>query len=402
MNQLTEEQEEIREVFKGSIKEHVYIVEYPGFISNEKKALNTLNGEEEILSGLKKTGKIEFSPRSEDVYAHSLSGVIKEGCLSLVLSENGNCYKTTTTCVFPSIFDFQYQLNPETEKTLLSILEILKKRNGRDVEQINKLLFQLDTKEKELLPPPVFSTRNSPFQLNTKQTVFVQRKKHSHVFSFKDVPPSKCKEIETTFKEDLEILKKVFKQRPICTKIYIKETLPKIEESVLKELLPLISFYYKNGPWRSCWVLIGIEPEKNTEMMIYQTVMTHGLETLPDIGNPVFRTTQRNIFDGIFLSRYSHLLQYCDITSPSLTSLLNQQCTRKDPHLIDGWYPKGTKKKIKEKIKEQILSILRNVDLKTVEKQHHKEITAFLFHNGGDLTDIRKRESDVFELLEKD
>lgn len=63
----------------------------------------------------------------------------------------------------------------------------------------------------------------------------------------------------------------LFQQRPVWSRTALNSFYTgKLDK--LKYLLPLVSFYYLNGPWRCQWVRFGYDPRKHPEAKMYQIV----------------------------------------------------------------------------------------------------------------------------------
>jgi general transcription factor 3C polypeptide 5 (transcription factor C subunit 1) len=77
--------------------------------------------------------------------------------------------------------------------------------------------------------------------------------------------------IKLVKREHFDLVKKLFQQRPIWTRLALLHEC-KLKNVVLKHILPAIAFYYTTGPWRVCWVRLGYDPRVKFEARYYQTL----------------------------------------------------------------------------------------------------------------------------------
>ncbi|CAG8594162.1 8575_t:CDS:2 [Acaulospora morrowiae] len=134
-------------------------------------------------------------------------------------------------------------------------------------------------------------------------------------------------------------------------------------------LLPLVSYWMLNGPWRDCWIRYGYDPRKNKEARFYQLLDIRNTrrptrldrakrllrvqgESATDLcgiphvsdNNNMADSVPRNthIFDGRTTKRDIAVFQMCDITDPLLKSLIespdavHEDCTERDGHYKQG------------------------------------------------------------------
>lgn len=63
----------------------------------------------------------------------------------------------------------------------------------------------------------------------------------------------------------------MFEERPIWTKAAIRYNTGLTDEHS-KIILPVVAYYFPNGPWRISWVKFGYDPRKDPKARIYQTL----------------------------------------------------------------------------------------------------------------------------------
>lgn len=71
--------------------------------------------------------------------------------------------------------------------------------------------------------------------------------------------------------ECLEILKKLFEQRPIWVKRHLDGIIPKQIYHTIKVALALVSYRFTMGPWRNTYIKLGVDPRTSPEYARYQT-----------------------------------------------------------------------------------------------------------------------------------
>lgn len=77
---------------------------------------------------------------------------------------------------------------------------------------------------------------------------------------------------ETKIKyKTLFVLLQLFETRPIWSRAALNHHFTGFKDK-LKYLLPLVAFYYTNGPWRCLWTKYGYDPKKHPEAKMYQTI----------------------------------------------------------------------------------------------------------------------------------
>lgn len=134
------------------------------------------------------------------------------------------------------------------------------------------------------LPPAAFSRMDTVQQYIPKTEVNSSpektRKRRAGFLNFVDfstqeVPSKPPTGIETAMKVKFiqnvhfEQIRQIFEERPIWSKNAIMYK-TKFSSQQLKILLPAVSYYFVNGPWKILWVKLGYDPRNDISARIYQ------------------------------------------------------------------------------------------------------------------------------------
>ncbi|XP_069699295.1 general transcription factor 3C polypeptide 5 isoform X2 [Periplaneta americana] len=301
------------------------LVEYPGVVENEEKAIRTLGGLQNISTTYSlRNRRLELRFRPDDAFSKPACGD-KHKTLSLLLkikirrkkkneqllcdssaedsdSSSSVCSdeSTNTRCSivvmgrietayrFKNLCDFQYlTMNPEFGD------------HGQMVCKYDSLVpiglptaSWLAGSAPYFLPPATFSRMDTMQQYlyrketgdsNTPPHIIgrTRRRRSGHaIFVTFDIPdvPKKARSIALKLLRlkflngiHLEVVRKIFEDRPVWSKnalIY----LTKYSSDQLKYLLPAVAYYFVTGPWRIMWVRFGYDPRKDPNALKYQTL----------------------------------------------------------------------------------------------------------------------------------
>ncbi|OIR58100.1 MAG: transcription factor TFIIIC complex A box associated subunit Sfc1 [Amphiamblys sp. WSBS2006] len=396
-----------KETSHGTIRrDKLYLLEFPGIVRDEEKALELLQGENNIKKEFQKEhGEIDFRPRKTDPFSHPLTGRIDKARLILLFEKEG-CSVMEKTCSFSGLFDLQYRPSPQKEAAVAQALE---KLDPMDTQTLRNMARELGLDKTHVLedttdvmPPPVLCTHRIPFFSRARTRSPLGKPPTSSYLVTFDCPFPKTEiGLPKTPSEHLPALRRLFQERSIATRTYITEKLPFIEKEALKDILPYCAVYYNNGPWRGCWAKRDFNPKTDPNTRHYQTVFIKGT-LLEDIGDPLFRTKDRFVFDGKKLSSEIQLLQYCDLTDPAIRVLIDSAPIRAEPSFVDGWLPDRTKIRLKAAIREKIKEILLGFDLAKIDAKHHQKIKTYLYAVEKLFTPIKKKGNEEYEILESD
>ncbi|XP_069699297.1 general transcription factor 3C polypeptide 5 isoform X4 [Periplaneta americana] len=368
------------------------LVEYPGVVENEEKAIRTLGGLQNISTTYSlRNRRLELRFRPDDAFSKPACGD-KHKTLSLLLkikirrkkkneqllcdssaedsdSSSSVCSdeSTNTRCSivvmgrietayrFKNLCDFQYlTMNPE-------------------FGDHGQMVCKYDSLVPIGLPTASWLAGSAPYFL----------------------PPATFSRMDTM---------QIFEDRPVWSKnalIY----LTKYSSDQLKYLLPAVAYYFVTGPWRIMWVRFGYDPRKDPNALKYQTLdyrirTIGGLKTkvkakrsycnylLPYKSSPSCRPktaviTKENlqpekvkdkendenvIGDNIYIFHPGTIppsrqmfYQYCDIDVPEIQEMLEKipcpppggKC-----HERLGWMPSGIDDRCREIISKLVTNVL--------------------------------------------
>ncbi|XP_044266481.1 general transcription factor 3C polypeptide 5 [Tribolium madens] len=308
------------------INKRLIRVEYPGEVKNVNKALETLGGIEQIESSVAEHGRkleLHFHPANKynkgcfadkDFKPGILIKVKKKFLQPEATSNDDISYNVEGVSVinfsFNRLCDFQYlplvAKEPETKLSKTEYIyekiiphklpnpEWLENEEARNMEQfLLPVHFSLyDSSQKKL---NVDSEKTDPkLKLRSVQTaqsrvslkqqknvcrIFGKNRQQTSIFvSFQDkeIPTEPLESALKLLKhrnleERIERVKQLFEERPIWTKAAIRYNTGLSDEHS-KIILPVVSYYFTNGPWRISWVKFGYDPRKDPKARIYQTL----------------------------------------------------------------------------------------------------------------------------------
>uniref|UniRef100_A0A0B6YA37 Transcription factor IIIC subunit 5 HTH domain-containing protein n=1 Tax=Arion vulgaris TaxID=1028688 RepID=A0A0B6YA37_9EUPU len=359
---------------------HFVCIDYPGVIQNQDKALATLGGMEGLSKTIYEGLKLELSFRPNDPYCKPTIGsftntknlllkirrrrkVVQDEPQDSSYKGDGFEYQIEVIgtvdkmYIFDKLCDFQYL--PVTKeangkyKDILSIIRPNIKDDRTEYFSRNVPIF---------LPPISFSRRElpAPYNFETEagdhidSVVGIDRKKRFHgtihiSFGHPDVPrdpdPVAFERLTKLPNQDdgLNALKQLFEQRPLWSKVGIFGHLDKIHHTYLKYLLPVVSYYYLNGPWKNLWCKFGPDALRASQYGLKQqwsTTLIHQIDTAEDLQSGA--TTPMDltyIFNPDHIPPYRQMrYQVCDVHHDEVQNWLHKNdgqettCTERD-----GW-----------------------------------------------------------------
>ncbi|ESN96593.1 hypothetical protein HELRODRAFT_189301, partial [Helobdella robusta] len=301
-------------------------IEYPGIVNNIDKAFDTLGGLKqltEIFKDISKRIKLNFrpdNPFSRPAYGDRSSRY----CLLLKVrrkknnnsnnSNNNNnsnvgCRSDTrsslgclegeivgtveTVITFTSLCDFQYlPMTQNKNGTYTSFHDDItfKDVNLRDYSQWVQKPVPL------FLLPPFFSRFDQPFQYCfrekatekqfnfPKNCIGISRSRRPHFtnlfkFSSSCVPNEPNVEAVLKVKKllipnwKIDRIKNAFDKHPVYTSVALMAEIgPLFTREDLKAILPTVTYYCVDGPWRAMWVRLGYNLRQHPESKIYQNL----------------------------------------------------------------------------------------------------------------------------------
>ncbi|KAL8711706.1 MAG: hypothetical protein Q9220_003877 [cf. Caloplaca sp. 1 TL-2023] len=256
----------------------------------------------------------------------------------------------------------------------------------------------------DIIPPPRWAAHSIPFNYSYRQNPIAQpifapigtsTKRSTQSLQLNKIPmlshdtgsiPTEPPDglpaedsLPASFRALLEAIRKLFIDRPICTRRVLQNLLPAdiwkaVGPNAAKFLWQYVGYLWNSGPWRDSICALGVDPRKDKAMRWYQTVMfqlePEPMDTRADKAK-VTRTRadrqltlqgknrESHIFDGSTVGLDGKLWQICDITDSLLRSMLETETLRDQCHeASDGWYPNGIWAKIRIIMKTKLGSIL--------------------------------------------
>ncbi|XP_023651327.1 general transcription factor 3C polypeptide 5 isoform X1 [Paramormyrops kingsleyae] len=286
-------------------------VEYPGYVKNVDKMLETVGGEK----GVSKTysdpsRRLELKFRPRDPYCHPVCGnrfpstnlllrvrrKVRKGGTGEVRMFMEIMGVVSTTYKFQGMADFQYlAVHTQADGNQISLYDkiILHKPEKKEFFDMDVPLF---------IPPPIFSRLDTPVDyyyrpeiqhregymppsVSSENLIGQSRARRPHnaifvTFEDKTVPVEPLEAAVQNWKRVClhpsetkaeEEMRKMFERRPIWSRNAVKANLD-IHPEKLKLLLPYMAYYMLTGPWRSLWVRFGYDPRTVAEAKIYQVL----------------------------------------------------------------------------------------------------------------------------------
>jgi general transcription factor 3C polypeptide 5 (transcription factor C subunit 1) len=307
--------------------EKLMSVEFPGVIEDLENMMSMIGGLDSLERTFHKEERLQLRFRPEDVYAHAVHGdlipvhqMMVKFRRKLITYDDGSEEEITEpviigaieqSYVFQSLCDFQYlpmkridQSSSPSNPSYVSIRDQLIPSDPYDYENLHNKEFNASAPL--FILPTLFSRfdsvidyhfSNGPEFESTDQSkeVVDQREKQvigkirksrsikAHDFSFKftqEVPkeasPEIKKAIETGMegmfnKQLFEKVQKCFEEKPLWTRIHLMYILD-CKHSELKYVLPVVSFFWSDGPFKHTWNRFGYDPRLDKESRKYQTI----------------------------------------------------------------------------------------------------------------------------------
>ncbi|XP_066142371.1 general transcription factor 3C polypeptide 5 [Euwallacea fornicatus] len=399
-------------------------VEYPGYVKNIDKALESLGGIEGVQRGLeRKKLPLTFHPKSEYMKGcigdrdHNIGFLIKvrrnKSTKEVTYEVIGAC---DTNFKFHRMCDFQFlpllvKDGPEHKHSEVDYLHnkvILEKLPTLDwfnkKEDTNSLFLTSAVFARFDLPQAQFKsntydTFNSMFRSDAPQLPDFSRRKLKEkltVYSVRvainqncTIPTNPTPEALQNVKakllqRDLKQAKKAFEERPIWIKSALMHCANLKAESA-KIVLPAVAYNCLNGPWRSCWIKFGYNPIIDPNSRIYQIL---DFRVRHSIGVQFKIKTKRRPFwtkvNSANLDSTHYVLkpneipparqmfyQYCDIHLPEVQDMLAKlpklaSSIKYDPK--NGWLTHTFMEQCREIVNKYVYEAVKN-DISNDKKQ---------------------------------
>ncbi|MCJ1397569.1 tau 95 subunit of transcription factor TFIIIC [Xylographa trunciseda] len=251
-------------------------------------------------------------------------------------------------------------------------------------EESKKFAFNMNKGPKineELIPPPFFSPLSLPFNYSyrqnptVKQTIDITGKISTintainrkivtervayDIAIVPDAPNQTLPPIETLDTDSQDILKELegyMNERPIWTRRALtNRNVTHQWRTMSRTVFPYVGYMFRSGPWREALVRFGVDPRKDPQCGIFQTMTfqfdIRGKQNNVKAvnGSKQLRAKKNNldgnshIFDGVNMSTDGKVWQVCDIKDPLVQRILAMTQLRKKCHIKgDGWFQNGT------------------------------------------------------------
>ena len=219
----------------------------------------------------------------------------------------------------------------------------------------------------------------------------------------------------------------LFAKRPIYTRRALFNSLPAkdlaiIGQNATKHIPQFVGYVFVGGPWSKAIIRFGVDPRKDKELRIYQTMTFHLDEPVRKYDKKAGKASKKpgdfmkymgqqadsHLFEGTKAYTEGKVWQMCDIKDPLLTPLTNIDDLREECHLeSDGWFHNGTLAKIKTVMRQKLLRFWKGEEVD--ESIFDKLLTlpeVYNVNNGSRFTSrywakrgVRKEETRILELF---
>lgn len=159
----------------------------------------------------------------------------------------------------------------------------------------------------------------------------------------------------------MSTLMEAFGKRPIWSRFALQSHL-NCNVGDLEKHLPFLAFFYIDGPWHNCWVRYGVDPRNGSEYAKYQTIQVRNSLSLA-VQKLIIKDKSiinSHVFDGVKFPGTILFFQICDITFEPLKALIGKACSSKLLNLKSGWFSSSIIYKLRNKLKEKWLELLKD------------------------------------------
>ena len=153
--------------------------------------------------------------------------------------------------------------------------------------------------------------------------------------------------LEPAMQRLIENARLLFEERPIWTRRALRNRISQTDWKNIgnnqgKYVYQYVGYLFESGPWRDAIVKFGVDPRKDPNLRVYQTMMfmldpEHNDNRRKKCKARQFSTnttqpttSESHIFDGEKVSLDGKVWQVCDITDPLLKSLLSTSNLREE------------------------------------------------------------------------
>jgi len=416
-----------------NLKRQLVSIEYPGLVENEDEAIKTMGGILAMSTAhCQPNRKIELRFRPKDPFCKPAYGErLQTSNLLIKVVKKTRRNKQTlvedvryeiqvegvivSTYRFAGLCDFQYL--PMEKNTVAPTEE----NPDKFVSIIDQVVPQklatvdwLDGPGPVFMSPPVFSRMDVPVEYyfrkgpNTVPTSNAnvigrlrKRRTLQGIFLNFDAPaiPEKPREVAVRNlavrfikQDDVDLIKKLFDDRPVWTKAGLAFFAKNIENSAMKFILAASAYYFTTGPWRNAWVRFGYDPRQDVNARHYQILdyrIIHNYKSKVTPKRSYTSYTQPHKFASSFRMKASSIrqnpeasgttelagrsevsyayrpgvipecrqmfYQYCDLHVPEIQEMLNMTQLNETCDERHGWYPPNVEEDCRKILNKHIV-----------------------------------------------
>jgi len=208
--------------------------------------------------------------------------------------------------------------------------------------------------------------------------------------------------------DDVDLIQKLFQERPVWTKAGLLFFAKNIENSAMKFILAASAYYFTTGPWRNAWCRFGYDPRldvnaRNYQILDYRIIHNFKSKVTPKRSytsytqphkfvssfrtktssirqNPETSTTETAgrsevsyaIRPGVIPECRQMFYQYCDLHIPEIQEMLrlaplNESCEERN-----GWYPSNMEEDCRKILNKHIVMAFGQVEEKPKKKKNEE------------------------------
>ncbi|SHO77725.1 Uncharacterized protein MSYG_2067 [Malassezia sympodialis ATCC 42132] len=189
----------------------------------------------------------------------------------------------------------------------------------------------------------------------------------------------------------LEQLKKNLSERPVWSRLSLLNQFSVAEARALvqtKELFALVAYTFADGPWRDALVRFGYDPREDSASRFFQRIHLRGKAPRVPTTRGAFKAEYgktsvgtkvgpvsalgdaqarppTHLFDGQHATFSTSTFQLCDITAPSLVTLIHAEGPghlRSTPDITTGWYAASAWEAIRSSVSKSFHALLNEAE----------------------------------------
>ncbi|CAO3666482.1 unnamed protein product [Umbelopsis vinacea] len=397
-------------------------IEYPGRVNNYQKAFNNLGG---VPALEKENPEVELKFRANYPLSHGIPGnVVNTKNLLLKVTrkvkksnpdEQVGAYEAEMvghigkTCRFRAMADFQFIVPPENR-----IAKIKKAVVECDVDQMMKFkLAEDDYDNLELIPPPLFTRQEMPFDYRYKQRQIkpycvtwedkaIPQKPQGNIRIFENEPAEALKLVKEELARVLNMASSALRGASnldqVCYKRQTKAVASPVSANTHFSVMPALSYNALSGPWRDTWIKYGYDPKIHPDAYQYQVLDVRRIyvgrtnkvmrgkrkplesaETAATDSEPVDDSPPLNHrWDGTDIPESQNNYMLCDILLPEPKRIIDDPKYRKETCTKDSGFIYPTVFKDLRKIMKTIIAAVLNGEKMPTMNQMGVDVDASL------------------------